>query len=200
MEAPGERSFALEWRNLVKGVTNVRGKGGRMRVVRLSRSTRAELQALRPPDALGDDRVFALTAWNAWDRVRRGARAAGIDVLVSPHFLRHSHGIHTLRRGADLATVRETLGHASLETIRRKRVIKSPHQLIVSLLHGSRQSPFPGRSLRRLSLPLGAVTAVSPVLLRGARSCCERAVFRCRKGVKNSLPLPAGIDTAIRES
>jgi hypothetical protein len=31
-------------------------------VVRLSRGTWAELQALRPADALGDDRVFPMTA------------------------------------------------------------------------------------------------------------------------------------------
>jgi site-specific recombinase XerD len=30
-----------------------------------------------------------------------------------------SHGTHALRRGADLATVRETLGHASLTTTGR---------------------------------------------------------------------------------
>jgi hypothetical protein len=55
----------LQWRNLVDGIVNIRGKGGRTRVVRLSRGTWAELQALRPPDALGDDRVFPMTAWNA---------------------------------------------------------------------------------------------------------------------------------------
>jgi integrase/recombinase XerD len=53
-----------------------------------------------------------MTAWNAWDRVRRAARTAGLEALVSRHFLRHSHGTHALRRGADLAT----LGHASLST------------------------------------------------------------------------------------
>jgi integrase/recombinase XerD len=112
-------AVSLRWRNLVDGVANVRGKGSRTRVVRLSRGTWDELQALRPADALGDDRVFPMTAWNAWDRVRRAARKAGLEALVSPHFLRHSHGTHALRRGADLATVRETLGHASLSTTGR---------------------------------------------------------------------------------
>jgi site-specific recombinase XerD len=107
-------AVTVQWRNLVDGVVNVRGKGGRTRVVRLSRGTWAELQALRPPDALGDDRVFPMTAWNAW-----AARAAGLEALVSPHFLRHSHGTHAPRRGADLATVRETLGNASLTTTGR---------------------------------------------------------------------------------
>ena len=51
------------------------------------------LQAIRPEDALGDDRVFPMTAWNAWDRVRLQLPKAGLE-LVSPHSLRHSHGTH----------------------------------------------------------------------------------------------------------
>lgn len=112
-------AVTLQWRNLVDGVANIRGKGGRSRVVRLSLGTWQELQALRPTDALSDDRVFPMTAWNAWDRVRRAAHKAGLEELVSPHFLRHSHGTHALRRGSDLATVRQTLGHASLSTTGR---------------------------------------------------------------------------------
>jgi integrase/recombinase XerD len=107
------------WLNLVDGIANVRGKGGRTRVVRLSRGTWDELLGLKPADALHSDRVFPMSAWNAWDRVRRAARKAGLEELVSPHFLRHSHGTHALHRGADLATVRETLGHASLATTGR---------------------------------------------------------------------------------
>jgi site-specific recombinase XerD len=38
-----------------------------------------------------------MSAVNAWKRVKRAARRAGItDVPVSPHFLRHSHGTHAL--------------------------------------------------------------------------------------------------------
>jgi integrase/recombinase XerD len=60
-----------------------------------------------------------MTAWNAWDRVRRAARKAVLEALVLPHFLRHSHGTHALHRGDDLATVRETSGRASLATTGR---------------------------------------------------------------------------------
>ncbi len=110
----------LRWRNLIDGVANVTGKGGKTRVVRLSRGTWQEVQGLRTKEALSDDRVFPMSACNAWKRVKRAANLAGIkDLPVSPHFLRHSHGTHALRRGADLATVRDTLGHDSISTTGR---------------------------------------------------------------------------------
>lgn len=112
--------LVLRWRNLIDGVANVTGKGGKTRVVRLSRGTWQEIQALRTDDAFSDDFVFPMSTCNAWKRVKRAARLAGIkDLPVSPHFLRHSHGTHALRRGADLATVRDTLGHESISTTGR---------------------------------------------------------------------------------
>ena len=62
------------------------GKGGKTRVVRLSRGTWEELQALRTDETIGEDCVFPMSAVNAWKRVKRAARLAGIsEVPVSPH-------------------------------------------------------------------------------------------------------------------
>jgi integrase/recombinase XerD len=51
-----------------------------------------------------------------WSLVKKYCKRAGLPPTVSPHTLRHSFATHMLSGGADLRTVQELLGHASIQT------------------------------------------------------------------------------------
>ncbi len=57
-----------------------------------------------------------LSRQGAWGAIRKYALLAGVGDRLSPHVLRHSCATHMLDHGADLRTVQELLGHASLTT------------------------------------------------------------------------------------
>lgn len=49
-------------------------------------------------------------------RLHDQTHGEGVTQLVSPHWLRHAHGSHALDRGATLAEVQSSLGHANVAT------------------------------------------------------------------------------------
>jgi len=106
------------------GQVTLFGKGGDTRAVKLSVKTWQALQALRN-GAGSNEPVFvsqkggALDTSAVWRIVRSAAKRAGIDGNVSPHWFRHSHATHALERGANIALVKDTLGHSSLAVTSR---------------------------------------------------------------------------------
>ena len=123
-------AVGLDWRDVSLGQQQLHvrsGKGGKDRIVPLTKASRAALQALahvsdgkaagRAPVFLGS-RGTRLDVRSVGRIVARAMRDSGV-AEVNPHALRHSCATHLLDDGADLRSIQELLGHASLSTTQR---------------------------------------------------------------------------------
>lgn len=116
--------------NLERRFVRVLGKRGKERVVAFSQQTarlllawcrRAQIRS--PDDYLFPSRKSAhLNPDSLWGRVKRYVDRAGITgVKGLVHALRHSFATHAFERGADLAAIKEDLGHERYETVEQYR-------------------------------------------------------------------------------
>jgi integrase/recombinase XerC len=113
----------------------VLGKGGKERIVPVLPAVREAIGAwLRlHPDRQPGSPLFLgargkrLDAAVAQKVLREFRRLHGLPEHATPHALRHSFATHLLAGGADLRSIQDLLGHASLSTTQRYTAVDQAH-------------------------------------------------------------------------
>lgn len=110
----------------------VHGKGGKDRIVPFGSKAKEAMATyfirrnsilnrlkLEQPAVFINERGGRLTPRSVQRSLKQRCIQAGIQDGITPHSLRHSMATHMLEGGADLRSIQEILGHASLATTQR---------------------------------------------------------------------------------
>jgi integrase/recombinase XerC len=98
------------------------GKGSKERICPVGSKALEAVQRYRLKAGVHDGPLFLsklrrrISGQAVDDVISKYWRASGLPVQLTPHKLRHSFATHLLNNGADLRSVQELLGHASLST------------------------------------------------------------------------------------
>ncbi len=98
------------------------GKGKKERLCPVGSKALEAVQRYRAKAGVHDGALFLsklrkrISIQGVDDVVNKYWRASGLPVHLTPHKFRHSFATHLLNNGADLRSVQELLGHASLST------------------------------------------------------------------------------------
>jgi integrase/recombinase XerC len=132
-------ALALERRDApLPSSLRVRGKGGKTRLVPVLPLVQEQVQAyvkalpfsLEAGDALfRADRGGPLRPRQVQGLVQRLRGRVGLSERATPHALRHAFATHLLGAGADLRSIQELLGHASLSTTQRYTAVDAARLL-----------------------------------------------------------------------
>ena len=118
----------------------VTGKRNKTRIVPLLPRVKAAVEAyvaLCPYSVSRDEPIFRgarggpLRGEIVRRAVRQARRGLGLSDRTTPHALRHSFATHLLGRGADLRSLQELLGHASLSSTQIYTAVDMAHLLDV---------------------------------------------------------------------
>lgn len=117
--------------DFISGTIRVAGKGNKQRIVPIGSGARSLIQAYQnrllknKPKNMDPNAVFLnknggrLTTRSIRRILEKLVLDIGLGRPISPHGLRHTFATHMLDNGADLRSVQELLGHASVSTTGR---------------------------------------------------------------------------------
>jgi len=125
--------------DFTQSLVRVFGKGGKERIVPIGSKAQGALEEylLQRGRPAADEPLFLnhrggrLTARSIERNLKQRLLDANIIRRATPHALRHTFATHLLDAGADLRSIQELLGHASLSTTQKYTQISVDHLLKV---------------------------------------------------------------------